>query len=87
MNAIEVANYGLKNGCISFRERAKEPGQYDVKDWPGGNKRGWTMLDITSAGAIVAVYNGLNETNKNKFASLPLIKMAIVAFKLINKVS
>lgn len=41
------------------------------------------MVDLFSAGAICAVYDALNEANREKFASLPAPKMATIAFKLI----
>jgi hypothetical protein len=47
------------------------------------SKRGWVILDGYSANAILKVYEALNETNQTKFATLPLIKMAAVAFKLV----
>ena len=40
------------------------------------------MIDLFSAGAIVAVYDALNEVNRAKFAAMPAPKMAAVAFKL-----
>ncbi len=43
------------------------------------------MLDLFSASAICAVYDGLNEENREKFAAMPINKMAVVAFKLLKK--
>ena len=40
-------------------------------------------MDLTTAGAIVAVYNALNDANKEKFASFPAHKMATIAWKLV----
>jgi hypothetical protein len=41
------------------------------------------MVDLFSASAIVKVYDALNATNQNKFRSLPIRKMALVALRLI----
>jgi hypothetical protein len=40
-------------------------------------------VDLFSASAIVAVYDALNESNREKFCSLPVGKMALIAFKLV----
>ena len=40
-------------------------------------------VDLFSASAIVVVYDALNETNRAKFVSLPLHKMASIAFKCV----
>ncbi len=42
-----------------------------------------TMIDGFTAGAIVSVYDALNDANKLKFSSLRAGKMGLVAFKLI----
>lgn len=41
------------------------------------------LLDLTTAHAIVAVHDALNEKNRATFAAMPLRKMARVALKLI----
>jgi hypothetical protein len=61
------------------------PIEYDAKPWPGGNKRGWVMLDSFTAGHIVAVANGLNPENLAKFSRYPLHVMAKVAFTVLGK--
>lgn len=40
-------------------------------------------VDLFTAGAIVAVHDALNETNRARFLSLPVFKMAILAFRLL----
>lgn len=42
-------------------------------------------VDAFSAGAIIAVYDALNDANKKRYASFNVSKMADMAFKLINK--
>lgn len=41
------------------------------------------MVDIYTASAICAVYNGLNPANREKFISASIQKMAIVAYRLL----
>ena len=41
------------------------------------------LVDATTANLLVKVYEGLNETNKAKFAALPVAKMADLAWKLV----
>jgi hypothetical protein len=85
MTAIEVARLALANGCHVFRERKNAPGGYDAKPYFQGSRRGWVALDTFSASAIVQVHDALNETNRAKYAAMGVVKMAHVAFKLINK--
>jgi hypothetical protein len=83
MTGIEAARLATTEGCQVFRPRKDAPGEYDVKPYFTGRKGGWVALDSFSASAIIAVYDALNETNRTKFASLPIHKMATVAFKLV----
>jgi hypothetical protein len=80
MNAIEIAVLVKSEGAHWFKVNGD--GSYIAKPHGRGLRNG-TLLDSFSASAIVAVYNGLNEVNRAKFASLPLEKMAVVAFKLM----
>lgn len=45
--------------------------EYDCKPGFTGSKRGWVLLDSFTAGAIVAVFDALNEENKAKFHKIP----------------
>ena len=83
MTAIQAAQVAATDGCQLFRSRKDAPGEYDVKPYFTGRKSGWVALDSFSASAIVAVWNGLNETNREKYAKLPIQRMAAVAFKLV----
>ena len=84
MTGIEVAKQcNTEGGAMLFRPRKAEPGQYDAKPWACGNKRGWVLLDTFSASAIVAVYDALNEKNRESYGRMPLQKMAMVAFRLV----
>jgi hypothetical protein len=40
-------------------------------------------VDLFSAGAIVAVYDALNDANKAKFRNLPVAKMTWIALQLL----
>ncbi len=40
-------------------------------------------MDMTTANAIMTVYKALNQSNKKKFAKLPLKKMVDVTWKLV----
>lgn len=84
MRAIDVARKVVESKSLHLvRPRKNEPGEYDAKFCGEGNKRGWFMLDTFSASAIVAVHDNLNESNRAKFASLSLPKMAAVALKMV----
>jgi hypothetical protein len=41
------------------------------------------MVDLFTASAIVKVHDALNETNRARFLSAPVQKMAHVAFQLV----
>jgi hypothetical protein len=40
-------------------------------------------VDLFSASAIIAVYDALNEVNREKFSRLPIARMAGVTFKCL----
>lgn len=85
MQAIEVAKKVLLEGAHVLRVRKDDPAQYDAKPYFTGSRRGWTLLDRWTASAIVAVRNGLNETNRQKFETMPIERMAAVSFQLIKR--
>jgi hypothetical protein len=41
------------------------------------------LVDATTANVVVQVFDALNETNKAKFAALPVAKMANLAWKFV----
>lgn len=72
-----IAKDVVQNGAVLIRFRAI--GEYDVKPLFTGNKRGWTILDATTAQAIVTVREALKDNpNVEKFDSIPLREL--VAF-------
>lgn len=40
------------------------------------------MVDLFTASHIIAVYDALNETNRAKYAAMPVARMAQMAFSL-----
>jgi hypothetical protein len=65
--------------------RAKKgatPGTYEAKVWEG-NKRGWTLLDATSANCVVKVYDALNPTNQAKIATLSAERTLDICWKMV----
>ena len=44
-----------------------------------------TKLDLTSASAIVKVLDAINDQNKERFLSMPVDKMAQIAFKMMKE--
>lgn len=88
MTSIDAARkVTAEKTCYVLRPRLDGTvGQYDSKPFFGkGHKRGWFYLDLFTASHIVALYNALNETNKAKYASLPIMRQAELAFRLIRK--
>lgn len=84
MRALEIARMVKETQtCHVARPRKDTPGQYDAKPYNVGSRRGWVYLDLTTAHAIVSVHDALNPTNQAKFSTLPLVKMARVAWKLV----
>lgn len=43
------------------------------------------FIDAFTASAIVLIYNALNDTNKTKLLTLPVVKVADICFSVINK--
>lgn len=73
-----------KQAYLIRPSRQQEEGEavrYDVKPWEG-NKRGWTILDMTTSSAYSMVYKAINDENKAKLERLPLMKAVAVAWKL-----
>jgi hypothetical protein len=44
------------------------------------------LVDITTANAILTVYDNLSDTNKAKLIDMPLEKMAAVCWRLLERV-
>lgn len=85
MTAIELARMVTTTRTAHlFRPKREGALGYDAREYHvGGNKRGWVLLDLFSASAIVAVYDALNEANRARYATMPPQRAAVVAFKLV----
>jgi hypothetical protein len=84
MTGIDVAKKTMTEGAHLFRPRKQGQG-YDCKPLFTGSNNGWMVLDHYSAGAIIAVWNALSDEQRKRIEDLPIQKMAILAFRLINK--
>jgi len=57
-------------------ERVKgQPIQYDVKPLFTGNKKGWVLLDVTTAHALQTCYNALSPANQERWDRISIIKL------------
>lgn len=94
MTAIEIAKQIVETkGALLVRQRKATQngrrvivaGEYDSKPYfDHGNRRGWVLFDLFTASAVVQVHDALNETNRAKFAALPLLRMVDVTWKLVS---
>lgn len=79
MTISVIAQKTVTEGAQLIRVRERNPEtkviEYDCKPIFTGSKRGWTMLDSFTAGAIMAVYNALNETNRPKLDTIRLPRL------------
>ncbi len=55
----------------------------DVLDHKG-NKRGWTILDATTASVIVRVTEAINETSREKFLKLHPVIAINIAWDMVS---
>ena len=88
MTIVEILEQMKDGGACLIRYRAhshKETGtaQYDCKPLFTGSKRGWIMLDITTAGAMRAVYNALKPELQPKFNNIPLGRLVDFCWKQV----
>lgn len=54
-----------------------------VKEWQYAKIDG-VMVDGFTASIVVKIFDGLNETNREKFMNMPAPKACVVALKLAN---
>jgi hypothetical protein len=60
-------------------------GQMQARPHGSGSKRGWTLLDLFTASAIVAVADAVNEKNRAKLDSLPPHRAGLICLELIRE--
>lgn len=68
------------SGALMIRNRKEahirgEDWQYDVKPLFSGSKKGWTIMDLFTAGAVLSIYNALSEEHRTKFNKIHLTKL------------
>ncbi len=86
MTGIQVAQEVFKTKSAHlFRPRKNESGEYDCKPVFTGSHKGWTILDLFSASAIVQVHERINAQNQELLESFSLPKMARIAFKCLEE--
>ena len=76
-------------GCVLIRPRKEDhvkgnPWQYDIKEPFQGNKKGWTLVDLFTASAMVKVYDTLKDENKGKFDRLHINTLVDFTWKHIS---
>lgn len=83
MTITQIANHVVENGAVLIRPR--EVGEYDMKPLFTGSKRGWVMLDATTANAIKTVRDALADNpNVHKFDRIPLGKLIDFVWKHVS---
>lgn len=74
--------------AVLLRERMSVKGearQYDVKPLFTGNKKGWSLLDLTTANALCTCYNALTtEENRQKWDKISVFRLIDVAWKCLS---
>ena len=80
MFASQIQKQILAEGACLIRPRKAlrvkgQPIHYDVKPLFTGNKRGWVLLDITTAHAMQTCYNALSSANQIKWDCIPIMKL------------
>lgn len=73
------------SACL-IRYRSGEMGEakeYDTRDLFGGNRRGWTVIDSMTAGAICAVYDGAREDLRPKLDTIPLRTLIDFCWRMV----
>lgn len=69
---------------VRYRSGGKgEPKEYDTRDLFGGNRRGWTLLDMTTANAIMTVHRGLREDLRVKLDTIPLRQLVDFCWRAV----
>ena len=85
MNIIEASDKVLQEQtCVLIRpKKSAEQGQVDCNDYQG-KKKGWTILDMTTANMVKQVYNALSEKNQKKVATMNPVQTISIFWSLVN---
>lgn len=60
------------------------PKEYDWKPLFCGSRRGWTVLDATTANAIMTVYRGIQSDDlRSKFDTIPLVQLIGFCWRMV----
>lgn len=83
---LRTINESLSQAVGQIAEARKKTSRMDklrkiLKDKQYAKVDGVTV-DLTTAGVLVQIYDKLSETNREKFASLPVHKMIALGWKL-----
>ena len=84
MNLLEVCQKVCnEHQCHNIRVFK---GELQAQPWDG-NKKGWTILDATTANAFVCVYNHLRQDQKEKLLGMEPFRALDIAWKTLKKVA
>lgn len=75
----QVVKEVLKASQFLYVKQDKE-GLYTISE---ENKNGYMMIDLYTASAINTVYNAINEKNKNRLDTMPIIQAVNLCFKVL----
>jgi len=69
---------------VRFRSGGKgEAKQYDCKPLFTGRKRGWVLVDMQTANAILTVYEGLREDLRARVDTVPMGQLVEFCWKAV----
>lgn len=87
MNTVDLCRRVIETATAHhFRERPG--GGLDAHPWTEeelGAESGWILMDLFSAGVIVAVWNNLNATNRAKLQGLHPVQAQDVCLALLDR--
>jgi len=69
---------------VRFRSGGKgEVREYDMKPLFTGRKRGWVLVDMQTANAILTVYEGLREDLRARVDTVPMGQLVEFCWKAV----
>lgn len=85
MNFIECCRRAKEHGLMLIRAKNDAQTDFDLRPYDGVEYEGWVYLDVWTAGTVCAVYDALGEQNRAHLASLPVLRVVDVCWKIANK--